>query len=197
MSKRRWLVVVPVFWFAFVVNPAYVVGCGSAESSPKFSFGEADMLKLIDAVNAAQPIAFTSGDAHYTADFSLLQKPGADQDDTSFRAPPALALQAYACGNRTFLQSASACITVSELPVTGIVTLREQVAGGDNPLPMTLIVKGTLRVYGYDMRSASLDLNDQVDTISLQSSDGRSVQLTVFDAPMLGAGGTDISFVKP
>jgi hypothetical protein len=54
-----------------------------------------------------------------------------------------------------------------------------------------------LRAGGYDLRQASLDLNDQVDTISLHSVDGRTFKLEVFDAPKLGEGGVDIAFTKP
>ena len=193
MSLRRWLIVGPSFVFAFVVNPAYFAGCGSAEQ-PTFTFGEQDMLKLLHAVNDAAPLEFSAAGGDYTLELSLMQKLGDDRDDTVARSRSAWAGTVYACGTRTFLQSASACITSSELPVTGTVTLLKK---GDNALPAELAVSGTLRVYGYDLKTASLDLNDPADTISLQSTDARTFRLTVFDAPKLGDGGSDIQFMQP
>jgi hypothetical protein len=196
MSMRRWLIIAAAFWFTFVVNPGYFVGCGSAEP-PGFSFGEAEMLKLLESANQAEPIAFSSAGSDYTLEFRLIQRSGMDRDDTASRARPAMALQAYACGTRTFLQSAAACITLTELPVVGSVILRKRAADGPGTLPAELEVTGALRVSGYDLRQASLDLNDQVDTISLHSVDGQTFELEVFDAPKLGDGGGDISFTKP
>jgi hypothetical protein len=193
---RHWLITVLAFVCAFVVNPGYFAGCGSAEPQG-FSFGEAEMLKLLESVNAAEPIEFSSGGSDYSVEFKVIQRPGVDRDDTMSRAQPATALQAYACGNRTFLQSAAACITLTELPVVGSVTLRKRAADGRSLVAANLAVMGALRVGGYDLRQASLDLNDQVDTISLRSADGRTFMLEVFDAPKLADGGGDISFAKP
>lgn len=192
MALPRWLIVAPTFLFAFVINPAYFAGCGS--DKPTFTFDEQDMVRLVEGLNSAKPIEFSAGGSDYTLRFALAQKSGEDRDDLEARTEQLLSQAAYACGTRTFLQSASACSTESEMPVVGSVILLKK---GEQALPANLVVTGTLRVGGYDLTSASLDLQTSVDTISLLSRDGRTFQLTVFDAPNLGDGGGDIQYMRP
>ena len=192
MTLRRWLITGPTFLIASVINPAYFSGCGDSQPNG-FTFDEQDMVRLVQALNDADPIEFSANGADYTLAFVLRQRAGEDRDDTVARTPSAWARPVYACGTRTFLQSAAACITTSEMPVSGTVTLHTR---GEDALPAQLIVQGTLRVDGYQLREATLDLNDQVDTISLRGDAAGKFELVVFDAPNLGDGGGDIQFMR-
>jgi hypothetical protein len=166
---RRW-VQLGGFLIAFVVNPGYFSAC-VAGSGP--DFGEAEMLAVLDAANAQETWQFDAEGRSYAVDVSLLQTKG--DDAFSGRSTPAWASRAFACGNRRFMNSASACITRSEVGVIGEVTLRE-VAPSARVIAVA-DVEGSLWTDAARLLFATIDLEFEGGSIGLHSDDAKRFEV--------------------
>jgi hypothetical protein len=209
MSMRT-LLFAAGFFFAFVVNPAYITGCMVSESEP--DFGEAEMLALLDAANEQGRWELESDGKTYEIELSLMQKVGSPaasgpepgyaprtawEPRTALRAGSLWSAPAHACGTRTFTQSASACVTFTEVPLFGELTIREL-----SPTPHVVVdaleVEGRLWTDAARLLFAYLDvyLSDDRsgDSITLHSPDATSFELQQVDAMGLGDDGIDLSF---
>ena len=101
------------FALALVINPGYFVGC-VGDTADEFQFGEAEMLELVDRVNDQEAFVFESAGEVYRLELTLEQAQGED-DGTAAAGTSLAARRALACGSRTFMNSAAACISSSEV----------------------------------------------------------------------------------
>lgn len=171
----RSLAIVSAFGLASVVNPGYFSGCAS-DTGP--SFGEAEMLDLLDEANATAPFEIAKPGDDYRLELSLEQLQGDDQDTTMsalFASP------AYACGQRTFRQSASACVTGSSVELRARYSLfRVAESGEETELVHDRELIGSLEVYGDHLTNGQIALSDANDgtntTLELRSKDGQRVE---------------------
>jgi len=78
------------------------------------------------------------------------------------------------------MQSASACVTISELPVEGEVTVTRTQSGETTTLVDAAAVRGNMVVYGESLRgvSVSLQLPADAGSVELQSDDAQTYTLT-------------------
>jgi hypothetical protein len=153
------------FGLASVVNPAFVTGC--ARLGLTYDFGEPEVVALVDAASHGGPYRFKSDAREVEVSVALSQARG---EDTSL-AEPLLVRSALACGHRTFLRSASACLDTTSVPVEGTLTVKA-VAGSIvlDRLPVT----GALRVVGTHIRSAELSLTGGPNLVEMRSDDGKT-----------------------
>lgn len=183
------LVIALVFGVAFVINPAYLTGCGSEEDEP--DFGEAEMVALLADFNAMAMSEIDQGDARYEVELSLEQAEGDDVIEA--RAPSPFASTAYACGNRTFMKSAAACDTQTLMGVEGTLTVRR--IDGDEPVVVVedLPVSGQMRASSNQLRFVSIDLGvEGGGTISWITTNAKDFTLETFDADGLGEQAVDL-----
>jgi hypothetical protein len=159
---------IALFGVAFAINPALLNGC----SLVSFSFGEKEMVGLLDAANGRR-FTFRQGTGEYELELKLEQDLGADK--LAQADGVAVTREALACSDRTFLRSAGACLDTTTMPLAGIATLRR--SGEAKPLLDAVAVKGSLEVIGRRIDNADLDLNSDSVEISLDSRDGKTFEL--------------------
>lgn len=153
----------------WILNPIYLGGC--QEKSNEFSFGQEEMLGLLETINT-ETWSFGEGDETYNLTFNLTQ---ASTEQASRSILNTLS-SAYACESRSFVAEAGACIDDTTLPVTGTVTIEKAGNSGDE-LQM-LSISGDMMVIGYDLDNAELSLYQGQDAAFLfDSSDGVSFEL--------------------
>lgn len=176
------------FVFAFSVNPMYLAGC-FVETDDDFEFGEAEMLTLLESGSGV--FEFESGGESYSLTLSVAQSAEVAQNETS----PRLFASAHACGSRTFEQSASACISSTDMPAAGNFTLIKTTGGTNVVVAEDVAVRGALRVYGKSLRYATLELSfANGSDLSLGQNDTGPLVLSRFAATALGDGAVDITY---
>lgn len=161
------------FSLASIVNPAFFTGCSSITGA-KFDFGEAEMVTLLNETGKG---AFRGANGKVEVVFDLKQTAGKDEVSDS---GVAAVRPAHACGSRTFLRSADACIDDTQVKVEGVVTIRE-IASVDQPgkvLADKVPVTGTLIAYGTTLNRVNLNVGsaDKKVAVSL-TSDGKTFVL--------------------
>jgi hypothetical protein len=180
-----------IFGLAFVINPAYVTGCGSSEDGGPF-FGETEMVALLDDFAANAPSVFEDGDAQYEIELSLVESDGGDT--VSSRSGSAFASTALACGSRTFMKSASACASMTSMVVEGALTVTRI----DGPQPVVVVeslpVEGRMAALGNYLDFVTIDLEFGGGTASWSTENGMDFALDRFDAQDLGGDGVDVRF---
>ncbi len=162
----RRLVVAFVFLTGFVLNPAFVTGCGGV-NEPDFEFGEPEMLALLETTNDRVWEWDETG-----VTFSLKQ--GSElvlsQQSVSWLNV------ATACDDRSFVASAGACIVASRLAIEGTVTITDRTHGDvileDAP------VHGTMEVLGRTLSGVRIDLSHTQGSVTFDSEDGQVLELT-------------------
>lgn len=181
-----------IFAAAFVVNPAYLVGCSSEADDDEPDFGEAEMVGLLDDFNGMGASAVVDGSAVYEVNVALTQQEGADA--VSARGGLRVVRAAHACGSRTFLRSAAACTTETLLGIEGTIIVRRV----DGPSSMILVeglaVQGQIIASGETLRFASLDLYFAGGSATWFTDDGQHFELSTFDATDLGPDAVDIAY---
>jgi hypothetical protein len=136
-----------LLWFlpvaAFLLNPS--VACSDDE--PGFQFGAAEMRAAV-AGDWSFTITPTGGDAtQVTVNIDQAAAPA-----TAARAPGvALVRAAHACGNRTLVKSAGACLEVTQMPLA--VTY----VSGDAAFANATL-SGTFNIFGLQFMTGDLDL---------------------------------------
>ena len=144
-----------ISWIAattiWLINPVFS-GCDSS-SEPEFEFGEADLLDLLDDLNAQTWQTTVDGElSTLTVDFSQLT---GEEQAALFSA---LELgSAHACSSRNFLAEAEACIDVSSLPIEGTISISSDLA--DEAEPQVFTVSGSIDVYGTVLNNAEIWVN--------------------------------------
>lgn len=139
-----------VFVFFLLANPAYFLAC--QEEDDQFTYGEEEMLTLLDTVNSGSWQI-----DQYQIEFTLDQS--GEELARQLKAHPDLLATAQACGNRSFVKSASACMDISSMPLTGVATIYR--INGDDTLEEIdeLPAQGYLEVMSLNLDHATIDLS--------------------------------------
>lgn len=161
--RSRSVVVALGFVVAFSVNPAFVAGC------TLFSFGEKEAVSLVPVVGAHRTYELSRGGEGYTLVVDVRQS----RERRASRDEPGLVSSAHACGDRTFVRSASACIDSTTVPVEG--TMRLARTGSPAPLYDGPVV-GELVLFGTTLGEGELRLGRAGTT------DGPDVYIDTRDA---------------
>ena len=187
MHRRRYLIRNLIFVFFFLANPAYFLAC--EEDDDHFTFGEEEMVALLDTVNGA---AWEIDE--YKIVFSLSQEGEALARNRMSR--PELTATAQACGTRTFVKSAEACIDLSEMPVVGETSVYRAVENGDWQLIDTIPTEGYLDVEGLNLTNArvELTLDGGFAYLSWSENDGDAFQLLSLTVEDVGDDAAVISY---
>jgi hypothetical protein len=150
------------------------------------------MVALLEDFRSAPTTDLEDGDARYEVEVSLVESDGGDV--VSSRSGAAFASTALACGNRTFMKSASACATITTMVVEGTLTLTR--IDGDEPVVVveSLPVEGHIAAYGNYLDHATIDLElEGGGTASWSTENGMDFALDSFDAQGLGDDAIDVS----
>ena len=137
MRRLSWLLPVALFF----LNPG--LACGPAE--PQYNFGADEMRFAVEGIwsftimpeGAAAPVQVTVNVEQATT------APGARAETRS----PALLRAAYACGGRTLVKSASACIDWTEMPLA-VTFLAGDPSFMNGPFSGSFLINGTDFVAG-------------------------------------------------
>ena len=103
-----------VIW---AVNPTYLGGC-SAET---YSFGEPEMLELMSVINE-EGWTIETDDGVFELSFDVHQ---ASEPQASARSTLGWMATAQACGSRSFVAEAGACIDDTSMALEGTVTITD------------------------------------------------------------------------
>ena len=161
------------FTALWLVNPIYLGGCFDTEA--EFSFGEAEMLTLLDTINE-QSWTVEQDDSSYELTFSLEQASSDNRyEGASLDIMDSFA-SAYACSSRSFAAEASACIDDTFLPIIGTVTIVETET--DTIVAEDISLEGEMLVIGTSLNNADVLLRTvDENTINFRSSDGKTFTL--------------------
>ena len=162
----------------WLFNP--VVGCSP---EPEFEFGEAEMVELMDSVSTVSwmteqdsvqyEIRFdlSKGDINYDSDLAE-----DEEDALGSRILPSVVLgSAQACGTRSFLSEAEACIDTTILSVEGTVEVIDVAA---EQIVLSEPIDGAISVWGKQLNEAEFWLSGEQSQFDLYSSDGVAFELT-------------------
>ena len=134
---------------AFFLNP----GFACSPSEPEFTYGEAEMKGAVDGTWLLTLRATDGTLSEATLQIAESSKPQAMLSPAapsgSYRT--GVIRSAAACGTRTFVKSAGACIDMSEMPLDVVV------AGGD-PRFQAVSSSGALRITSLIFSQGTLDL---------------------------------------
>ncbi len=179
-ALRAW-----VFGLALVANPAYVTACSGHEGSDEFTYGEAELVGLLDDVNATASWEFEG----YALSLELEQQTG----EATARAE-GLVRSAHACGSRTFVKSAAACLDITEMPLEGTATVTTRLDDGTIAPVATVPVSGKLLVTGLDLKQAELSLYFDGGSMFLLWTPEGDFELWSFGADRLGPDAAPVSY---
>jgi hypothetical protein len=145
-----------VFGVAFVVNP--YLAC-SNKDEPAFTYGEADMKAAL--LGTWQGSAELAGE---TIPFSLtLEQASAKSRTQGVRAP---GVQPQ-CGSRSFVKPAAACLSITTMPVVGVLS-------SENP-GLNGAIDGSLDAYQtLDAANLSIRLEDGTTLVGTVEGDAVS-----------------------
>lgn len=151
MIRLSLLARVTPFLFFLMINPAWITGC--AEEEPEFSFGEPEVLSLIEDVNASR----WEVDG-YEVQFTLEQ--AARPEQMASRVTPISS--AAACGSRSFVKGAEACIDTTSMQLKGRLNVYQM--GEDREEVGEFELSGDVMVIGLDLTNAefNFDFNEEI-----------------------------------
>ena len=152
----------------WVVNPAYLMGCGGERG---FTFGEAEMLSLMETLEQETWQVDQAGEV-YELIFDLEQS---DILELARRSKPGLVGSAMACEDRSFVASASACVDMSYLGIKGPVDVVQRAT--DELVHSKQTLTGTMTVMGLDLSNVDISLSHADGSFSFSSTDGTQLNL--------------------
>jgi len=172
MKKMTKTALMSALW---LLNP--VIGC-----SDGFEFDESDLIALMDGV--AETTWVSEQEAiEYEIHFQL-EKGDIDYDEDSedysddafgsLISTVDIFASAHACGTRSFLSEAEACIDTTILSVKGTVEIIEV---SSQEVVLEEAVDGAISVWGKHLNEADFWLKGETSDFSLYSSDGISFEL--------------------
>ncbi|HTA19176.1 MAG TPA: hypothetical protein VK989_07770 [Polyangia bacterium] len=152
MRRALWLVPVAIFF----LNPGFA--CGPPE--PQYQYGAAEMRAAVEGSWSFTLTPITAG-ASKTVTLRIAQSTTAPAQEA--RAPGrAFVRAAYACGNRTLVASASACVDSSSMPLA-ITFVSGDASLTNGPFSGMFIIESTTFVDGrLDLTVGSYQLSMQV-----------------------------------
>ncbi|HVZ73897.1 MAG TPA: hypothetical protein VHJ20_16070 [Polyangia bacterium] len=141
---RRLLWAIPIA--AFFLNPS--LACGPA--GPSYEYGAQEMR---DAVTGTWSLTFTPDGGTQTRVSFLVEQASAPEGQTpsAAREGRSLVRAAHACGTRTLVASAAACVDITDMP------LEVTFLSGDDTFK-TAALSGTFRVVGTRFFSGDVEL---------------------------------------
>lgn len=185
----RGLVTFAAFGLSSTIQPGAFAGC-SNDVADRFQFGEEQLVELLDEANVASPFELRQGDRRYRIELEMIQRQGEDVEDWSARRPQRVVFgaRASACGNRSFMQQAAACVTQTGMPLLGRFTLYRLEPGGATAVITDRELSGELRVIGTALDNGHIALRDATEgtRIELHSRDGRRFELAHFHTEIDG-----------
>ena len=188
-SRRRSIGGVCAFAAALVMNPGYFAGC-AGDTDDEFEFGEAEMLELVDGLNEQEPFVFSTRDAVYRLELALEQEPGEDEGAVA-AGSPLLARRARACGSRTFMNGASACVSSSGVAL--LASLRLYRTDGDaDELVLEQELAGSLSAWGKKLGASQIVLTKGLTRVQLDSPGDGDFELVRFGTTLTDV--TQINF---
>lgn len=152
----------------WILNPVYLGGCGT--QSNEFTFGEAEMLELVDSINSQ-----TWTIAHEDGDFELEIALSQSMDEIVKSHSLDMLSAAHACGERVFFAEASACLESTILPLEGVIRITDY--DTQTIIYEELLVDGNMYVYGYELTNAEIALSNENTYIQFYSGDGLGFSL--------------------
>ena len=155
----------------WLLNPIYFGGCDTP-TPQEFTFGEADMLELMDEINGQTWTVEKENEA-FELEFQLDQQA---EEIARLKWMDFIA-SAHACGDRIFLAEASACLEMSSLPLEG--TMRITNLDTEEVVLEDLAVTGEISVQGYHLTSADIALYSDNTHIFFYSPDGEEFSLDI------------------
>ena len=154
----------------WALNPV-ITGCDPSNEK-EFSFGEAEMLELLDDLNEQSwSIEFEGSSVEVLVELNQIEE----------EASAALSLpsnSAHACGTRSFIASAEACIDVTSLLIEGSISIIDE----ESDEPETFFVSGSIDVMGLDLDNAEVWVyNDDIRASwdSLMDEDSGQLDLVI------------------
>ena len=163
---KRYLIA-PLFLFVFLVNPAFIAGCGTIEDD--FTYGESEMIDLLNTVSE-RTWSYSDDSIEYEVEFELAQ------GDTLrvTRSNHGVVSPTWACTERNFVRDAAACTDLSQMAVEGTVTVTD--TEGTIVLDAAP-VQGVMSVVGFQLSNANLSLTTEDLDLRLASEDGERFTL--------------------
>jgi len=132
----------------WMINPVFT-GCDVPTHQEDFDFGEAEMLDVLDNMNSTT-WTFEINGSNFEVQVDFIQRTGTE---TASLLPFVDVGSAHACGSRSFLAEAEACMDVTSLPIEGTVSLLSI----DTPdEPQVFSVEGSLDVYGNTLSNVDI-----------------------------------------
>lgn len=153
MGKKSWATL--AFVVGFAVNPALLTGCGLLR--PSFSYGEAELLAVIDNANRGGPYRYQKDGVTYEVSFTVSQAATAPRKRAELLPSTAWITEAHACSERTFVRGAGACLDTSTVPVEGTMQVKRLGPGGARVVG-SVPVSGKLHAIGTTLGRADLSL---------------------------------------
>ena len=140
----------------WLVNPVFS-GCDSGTQS-EFDFGEAELLDMIETINGQSwEMTFDGELSTVTVDFEqIIGETYIEGDQAALWSAIEIG-SAQACGSRSFLAEAEACIDISSLPLEGTLTITSTIDLDSEP--QVFDVSGSLDVFGKTLDNGELRVN--------------------------------------
>lgn len=126
---------------AWLVNP--MLGCsGGDDDMPEFAFGESEMRAAVQGTYKGQ-LPTTAESITLELDEATAASSGTTRTQST---------KGVQCGTRTFIQAAAACVSMTEMPLEGTITLSGTTLGSG------VLQAGRLVTYGRLLDGAQLSL---------------------------------------
>ncbi len=154
------------FGFFLLANPAFFTGC-SAEAD--FEYDEADMLEVVEDLNEATDLRLknaNTGAEHLELSFQVEQSTEGDASAQLAPLSNEWIKAAHACGSRSFVKDAHACIDVSRMPLEGTLNFLDE-----GEVVHTVSLKGEMAVYSRLLTQAEFSFQYEGGTLMLKWHD--------------------------
>lgn len=165
-----------LFGATLLINPAYLTGCGaSGINSPSYDFGEAELSALVEGAYTGVVTLDDGGKGQLT----LTIKQSATAYEPFASIWDVLPINsALACGDRSLIKGAQACINTTTMPIEGDITINrldEQGQPTQDAIISAQPVRGQAFVAGTKLSNVELTAFwSKDDRVVLRSEDGQS-----------------------
>ena len=141
----------------WLVNPVFS-GCNSGTQS-EFDFGEAELLDMLETINGQSwEVTFDGEVSTVTVDFEQIIGETYIESDQAALWSAIEVGSAHACGSRSFLAEAEACIDISSLVLEGTLTVTSNIDLDSEP--QVFDVSGSLDVFGKALDNGEVRVNN-------------------------------------
>jgi len=141
----------------WLMNPV-ITACSQEE--PEFSFGEEELLDIMNEINETDWEIEEDSELRMVQ-FELSQEQAEQAAKTLFSMMNA----AKACGTRSFLATAEACLDISSVAVEGWMTVEDPEGEIEE-----VLIEGRIEVMGHDLDNAMISLSHDQGVAYLNGS---------------------------